>query len=50
MGNGTLRPGRFVQNAGDPHNKLFAAFLNMFGISATAFGDPRFPGVLTGLG
>jgi hypothetical protein len=49
QGNGALRPGRFVQNVGDPHNKLYAAFLNMFGISATSFGDPRFPGVLAGL-
>jgi hypothetical protein len=50
QGNGALRPGRYLHNAGDPHNKLFAAFLNMFGISATGFGDPRYPGVLTGLG
>jgi hypothetical protein len=50
LGNGALRPGRYVQNAGDPHNKLLAAFLNMFGIDATSFGDPRYPGVLTGLG
>ena len=49
QGNGALRTGRYVQNAGDPHNKLYAAFLNMFGISATGFGDPRYPGVLTGL-
>jgi Protein of unknown function (DUF1552) len=50
LGNGALSPGRYVQNAGDPHNKLYAAFLNMFGIEATGFGDPRYPGVLTGLG
>jgi hypothetical protein len=49
QGNGTLRPGRYVVNNGDPHNKLYAAFLNMFGIQATGFGDPRYPGVLTGL-
>jgi hypothetical protein len=48
-GNGTLRPGRYVKNGGDPHNKLFAAFLNMFGIPATGFGDPRYQGVLGGL-
>jgi Protein of unknown function (DUF1552) len=50
QGNGTLRSGRYLHNAGDPHNKLFAAFLNMFGIAATGFGDPKFPGVLSGLG
>jgi hypothetical protein len=50
QGNGALRPGRYVHNAGDPHNKLYAAFLNMFGMAATGFGDPRFPGVLGGLG
>ena len=49
-GNGALRPGRYVQNGGDPHTKLFAAFLNMFGITANGFGDPRYPGVLSGLG
>jgi hypothetical protein len=48
-GNGALRPGRYVKNGGDPHNKLFAAFQNMFGITSTGFGDPRYPGVLTGL-
>jgi hypothetical protein len=48
-GNGALRPGRYVRNGGDPHNKLYAAFLNMFGITATGFGDPRYPGVLGGL-
>jgi hypothetical protein len=50
QGNGALRPGRYVVNKGDPHNKLLAAFLNMFGIPATGFGDPRYPGVLSGLG
>jgi hypothetical protein len=49
-GNGALRPGRYVKNGGDPHNKLYAAFLNMFGITATGFGDPRYGGVLGGLG
>jgi Protein of unknown function (DUF1552) len=49
QGNGALRPGRYLHNAGDPHNKLYAAFLNMFGITANGFGDARFPGVLTGL-
>ena len=49
QGNGTLRPGRYVVNKGDPHNKLYAAFLNMFGIQASGFGDARYPGVLTGL-
>lgn len=49
QGNGTLRPGRYVVNKGDPHNKLHAAFLNMFGLQASGFGDPRYPGVLTGL-
>ncbi|HTA19870.1 MAG TPA: DUF1552 domain-containing protein [Polyangia bacterium] len=48
-GNGTLRPGRYVHNGGDPHNKLFAAFLNMFGVPATSFGAVAYPGVLSGL-
>jgi hypothetical protein len=48
-GNGALRPGRFVQKTGEPHNKLYAAFQNMFGIASTGFGDPKFPGVLSGL-
>jgi hypothetical protein len=50
QGNGALRPGRYVQNKGDPHNKLFAAFLNMFGVPVTSFGAAEYPGVLTGLG
>jgi len=47
-GNGTLRPGRYL-HVNDPHNKLFASFLNMFGTAATGFGDPRYPGTLAGL-
>jgi hypothetical protein len=48
-GNGTLRPGRYIKSAGEPHNKLYAAFQNMFGITSTGFGDPRYPGVFSGL-
>ncbi len=49
QGNGALRTGRYVHNGGDPHNKLYAAFLNMFGIPATSFGAAAYPGVLSGL-
>ncbi|HEX3696492.1 MAG TPA: DUF1552 domain-containing protein [Polyangia bacterium] len=48
-GNGNMRPGRFVTYNGQPHNQLLAAFVNMFGIPAPSFGDPRYAGVLTGL-
>ncbi|HXI58678.1 MAG TPA: DUF1552 domain-containing protein [Polyangia bacterium] len=49
-GGGSLRPGRFVTYNGQPHNQLLAAFVNMFGMPVTSFGDPRYAGVLTGLG
>jgi Protein of unknown function (DUF1552) len=48
-GNGALRPGRYLHNVGDPHNKLFASFLNMFGIAGNGFGDPAYQGTLSGL-
>jgi hypothetical protein len=49
-GNGAMRPGRFLKFNGEPHNRLYASFLNMFGSNATSFGDPRYPGTLPGLG
>jgi Protein of unknown function (DUF1552) len=49
-GNGALRPGRFLKMNGEPHNRLYASFLNMFGQAATGFGDPAFPGTLPNLG
>ncbi|HEV3191601.1 MAG TPA: DUF1552 domain-containing protein [Polyangiaceae bacterium] len=48
-GGGALRTGRYVTFKGDPHNKLYTTFLNMFGIPATYFGDPSYTGTLTGL-
>ena len=49
-GNGALRGGRFLTMTGQPHNQFYAALLNMFPISpVTGFGDPTFPGVLSGI-
>jgi hypothetical protein len=48
-GNGAVRTGRSLKFTGQPHNQLFAAFLNMFGVAAKGFGDPRFSGTLSGL-
>jgi hypothetical protein len=48
-GGGAIRPGRFVRYNGEPHNRLHSAFLNMFGVPNTGFGDPAFGGTLTGL-
>jgi hypothetical protein len=48
-GGGTLRPGRFVRYNGEPHNRLYSAFMNMFGLPNTGFGDAEFGGTLSGL-
>jgi hypothetical protein len=49
-GGGGLRGGRFLQFAGDTHNALLVAILNLFGNQATQFGDPMFQnGALAGL-
>jgi hypothetical protein len=47
---GQLSTGRLLRYArGEPHNKLYTTFLNMFGVEATGFGHPDFPGTLDGL-
>lgn len=46
---GQLETGRVIRYQNEPHNKLYATFLNMFGVESTGFGDPGFPGTLTGL-
>jgi hypothetical protein len=48
-GGGAIRPGRFITFKGEPHNRLYTTFLNLFGIPATFFGDPAYTGTLTGL-
>ena len=48
-GNGAIRTGRYVQYNGEPHNRLYASLLNMYGVPTTSFGDPAFGGTLTGL-
>ena len=46
---GKFPTGRFLKYNGEPHNRLLTSFLNMFGIQANSFGEPQFPGTLTGL-
>lgn len=47
---GQLSTGRVVRyQQGEPHNKLYTTFLNMFGVPATGFGEADFPGTLNGL-
>lgn len=46
---GKLQTGRYLNYKGDPHNKLLATFLNIFGVPVTSFGESMFPGTLTGL-
>jgi hypothetical protein len=46
---GKLKTGRFLQYHGEPHNRLLTSFLNVFGVAATGFGEPDFPGTLAGV-
>jgi hypothetical protein len=46
---GQLQTGRYVKYDGEPHNKLYTTFLNMFGIDAKGFGEADYPGTLSGL-
>jgi hypothetical protein len=49
-GNGALRSGRFLTMNGQPLNQLYASMMNMFPVPpVTGFGDPMFPGLLSGL-
>jgi hypothetical protein len=45
---GQLTTGRYLKYNGEPHNKLYASFLNMFGDPANGFGEPDYPGTLSG--
>jgi hypothetical protein len=46
---GQLKTGRYLQYQGNPHNQLYATFLNMFGVPTTSFGEAMYPGTLSGL-
>jgi hypothetical protein len=46
---GQLTTGRYLRFNGEPHNKLYTSFLNMFGVDANGFGEPDYPGTLSGL-
>ena len=46
---GQLQTGRYLTYQGEPHNKLYTTFLNMFGVEAQGFGEADYPGALTGL-
>jgi hypothetical protein len=46
---GQLQAGRYLKYDGEPHNKLYTTFLNMFGVDAQGFGEADYPGALTGL-
>ncbi|HEY3668216.1 MAG TPA: DUF1552 domain-containing protein [Polyangiaceae bacterium] len=46
--NGKLQTGRFLHYDNTAHNQLLASFMNMFGIPTTGFGEPEFPGTLSG--
>ncbi len=46
---GQIRTGRYLNYKGNAHNQLYAAFLNLFGVPTTSFGEAMYPGTLTGL-
>ena len=46
---GKVPTGRYLKYQGDPHNKLLATFLNIFGIAADSFGEAMYPGTLSGI-
>ncbi len=45
---GKVETGRFLQYQGQPHNQLLTSFLNLYGVAATGFGEPDYPGTLAG--
>jgi len=45
---GKVPTGRLLTYNGEPHNKLYASFLNLFGVEASGFGEPDLSGTLTG--
>jgi hypothetical protein len=46
---GKLVTGRYLRFNGNPHNQLYATFLNMYGVPTTSFGESAYPGTLAGL-
>jgi hypothetical protein len=56
-GGGTYAKGRYLayglgiedKNPTDPHTKLLTSLCNQFGANLNVFGDPAYPGELTGL-
>ena len=56
-GGGTYAKGRYLayglgiedKNPTDPHTKLLTSLVNQFGANMPVFGDPKYPGELTGL-
>jgi len=46
---GKVATGRYLKYQGDPHNKLLATFMNIFGVNVSGFGEAMFPGVLSGI-
>jgi hypothetical protein len=46
---GKVPTGRYLKYNGDPHNKLLATFMNIFGVNVTGFGEAMYPGVLAGI-
>jgi hypothetical protein len=46
---GKVPTGRYLKYNGDPHNKLLATFMNVFGVNVTGFGEAMYPGVLSGI-
>lgn len=46
---GKVPTGRYLKYKGDPHNKLLATFMNIFGVNVNGFGEAMFPGVLPGI-
>jgi hypothetical protein len=45
---GKLTTGRYLKYNGAPHNQLYTSFLNLFGVDAQGFGEPDYPGTLSG--
>jgi Protein of unknown function (DUF1552) len=46
---GKVPTGRYLKYQGDPHNKLLATFMNIFGVDVPSFGESMYPGVLSGI-
>jgi hypothetical protein len=46
---GKVPTGRYLKYQGEPHNKLLATFMNIFGVEVPSFGESMYPGVLSGI-